>query len=128
MPTGRKTGDAMNLSLKSETPPLRVDNTGAIRVGNTRVLFVLVVRAFQEGATPEEITRIYETLDLADTYAAIAYYLRHRKEVQRYLAEYEEQAKEIRLKIEERQGSQTGVRDRLLRRLTAKNDNQHFQE
>jgi uncharacterized protein (DUF433 family) len=118
----------MNLSLKSETPPLRVDNTGAIRVGNTRVLFVLVVRAFQEGATPEEITRIYETLDLADTYAAIAYYLRHRKEVQRYLAEYEEQAKEIRLKIEERQGSQTGVRDRLLRRLTAKNDNQHFQE
>jgi hypothetical protein len=86
-------------------------------VGKTRVLFVLVVRAFQNGAKPEEIVRMYETLDLSDTYAAIAYYLRHQSEVEQYLVEYDRQAEEIRLKIEERQGSQVGVRDRLQRRL-----------
>jgi uncharacterized protein (DUF433 family) len=110
----------MNLTIKSESSPLRVDETGVVRVGQTRVLFVLVVRAFQTGATPEEIARIYETLDLADTYAAIAYYLRHRAEVEQYLVEYDRQAEEIRLKIEEQQGSQVGVRDRLLRRLAEK--------
>jgi uncharacterized protein (DUF433 family) len=107
----------MTLKIESEIPPLRVDETGAVRVGKTRVLFVLVVRAFQNGATPEEIVRIYETLNLGDTYAAIAYYLRHRTEVEQYLAEYDRQAEEIRHKIEERQGSQAGVRDRLHRRL-----------
>jgi uncharacterized protein (DUF433 family) len=107
----------MTLILESEAPPLRVDENGAIRVGNTHVLFVLVVRAFQGGATVEEITRMYETLNLADTYSAIAYYLRHRDEVQQYILEYDKQAEEIRTRIEERQGSQIGVRERLLRRM-----------
>lgn len=107
----------MTITIESEAPPLRVDESGAIRVGKTRVLFVLVVRAFQSGAKPEEIVRIYESLDLADTYAAIAYYLRHKVEVEQYLADYDRQADEIRLKIEERQGSQAGVKERLQRRL-----------
>ena len=117
----------MTLAIESETPPLQLDEFGAIRVGKTRVLFALVVRAFQKGVTPEEITRIYETLNLADTYAAVAYYLRHRDEVERYLVEYDEQAVEIRLKIEERQGSQIGVRERLLRRLAAKDGDEDHQ-
>jgi uncharacterized protein (DUF433 family) len=90
-------------------------------------LFVLVIRAFQKGATPEEIVRIYETLDLADTYSAVAYYLRHRDEVEQYLEEYDQQAEEIRLKIEEQQGSQVGMRDRLLRRLAEKRVSEVFQ-
>jgi uncharacterized protein (DUF433 family) len=110
----------MTITIEPEAPPLRVDESGAIRVGKTRVLFVLVVRAFQDGATPEEIVRAYDTLDLADTYAAIAYYLRHRADVEQYLAEYDRQAEENRLKIEERQGSQVGVRERLQRRLVEK--------
>lgn len=44
-----------------------------------------VVAAFEQGATPEEIGLRYDTLDLADVYAAIAYYLRHRDEVGAYL-------------------------------------------
>ena len=43
----------MPLTIQPEAPPLRVDESGAVRVGNTRVLFVLVVQAFQNGATPE---------------------------------------------------------------------------
>lgn len=45
----------MTLILKSEKPPLREDETGAIRVGNSRVLLEIVIRAFQNGASPESI-------------------------------------------------------------------------
>ena len=40
----------MPLTIHPDTPPLRIDDAGAVRVGKTRVLFVLVVRAFQDGA------------------------------------------------------------------------------
>src|SRR5687767_2135118 len=109
----------MPLTIQPEAPPLRVDESGAVRVGNTRVLFVLVVRAFQNGATPEDIVRMYETLNLADTYAAVAYYLRHKSEVEAFLTEYDEQAEEVWKKIRERQGDQSGIRARLLARKAA---------
>lgn len=110
----------MPLTIHSEAPPLRVDEAGAIRVGKTRVLFVLVVQAYQAGETPEGIVEMFDTLELADVYGAIAYYLRHKSEVEAYLEEYDRQSEEIRKKFEERQGSQAGLRERLLRRLAEK--------
>ena len=111
----------MPLAIRPELPLLRVDPVGgAIRVGQTRVLFVLVVREFQKGSSPEEIVRAYDTLNLADTYAAVAFYLRHREEVEAYLAEYDSAAEEIRKKIDEMQGPQTGMKEKLLRRLAEK--------
>jgi uncharacterized protein (DUF433 family) len=44
-----------------------------------------VIRAFQDGATPETIAQRYTTATLADIYAVIAYYLRHREDVEAYL-------------------------------------------
>ena len=38
--------------------------------------------AFDEGATAEEIVQQYPALSLADAYAAISYYLRHRSDVE----------------------------------------------
>ena len=35
--------------------PLRVDSSGAVRVGNTRVALLSVLTAFQRGETPEQI-------------------------------------------------------------------------
>jgi uncharacterized protein (DUF433 family) len=116
---GIKGSRAMPLAILPETPPLRVDESGAIRVGKTRVLFVLVVHAFQEGATPEDIVRMYETLDLADVYAVVAFYLRHRLEVEEYLAEYEAEANAVWEKIRLRQGDQSDIRNRLLARKAA---------
>jgi uncharacterized protein (DUF433 family) len=110
----------MALTIDAEVPPLRVDESGAVRVGQTRVLFALVVRAFQQGQSPEAIVRMFRTLELGDVYGAIAYYLRHRAEVEAYLAEYDRQGEEVRKKLEARQGSQAGTRDRLLRRLADK--------
>lgn len=94
--------------------PLRQEATGAIRVGKTRVLLELVIRAFQDGATPETIVQRYSTLNLADVYAVIAYYLRHREQVEKYLSIREQQAKQIRERIESQQPDLSEIRERLL--------------
>ena len=64
----------------------------------------MVIRAFQDGATPEAIVQRYSTATLADVYAVIAYYLRHRQELEVYLAEREQRAQDVRQRIERHQG------------------------
>jgi uncharacterized protein (DUF433 family) len=49
----------MSLALQQEIPPLQEDATGAMRVGNSRVLLETVIRAFQDGASPESIVHRY---------------------------------------------------------------------
>ena len=73
-------------------------------VGESRVLLDLVVHGFQDGLTPETIVQRYPSLSLAETYAAISYYLHHREEIERYLADREIRAAEVRQRIEGRQG------------------------
>jgi uncharacterized protein (DUF433 family) len=106
----------MTVTIQPESPPLRIDESGAVRVGSSRVHLVLVVEAFQDGATPEEIVLQYPALSLADVYAVIAYYLRHKAEVDEYVAEYNRQADEVRARIEARQKDLPDIRSRLLAR------------
>src|SRR5262249_53938111 len=106
----------MSFTAQAEAPPLREDADGALRVGNSRVLLELVIRAFDEGATPEAIVQRYSTLDLPDTYAAITYYLRHPREVQEYLDRREQQAEQVQAQLERRQGYVNEIRARLLAR------------
>jgi uncharacterized protein (DUF433 family) len=75
--------------LQPEPPPLRREADGALRVGASRVLFELVMHLYRSGATPEEIVECYDSLDLSDVYACIAYALRHPEETQEYLNERE---------------------------------------
>lgn len=88
------------LPLHAEPHPLRMDEGGVIRVGQSRVSLDLVVEQYENGMTPEDLVRAYDTLALADVHAAIAYYLRHRDEVRAYLERREEEARSLRLKIE----------------------------
>ena len=104
----------MPFAAQPEAPPLREDVAGALRVGDSRVLLELVIRAFQDGATPETIVQRYSTLSLPDVYAVIAYYLRHPSEVESYLAQREREAQEVRQRIESRQGDLGEIRARLL--------------
>ena len=104
----------MAFPVQAESPPLREDAAGALRVGDSRVLLELVIRAFQDGATPETIVQRYATLTLTDTYAVIAYYLRHRSEVEEYLARREQKAEEVRRRMESQQGDLSEIRTRLL--------------
>jgi uncharacterized protein (DUF433 family) len=93
-------GPAEALPLHADRPPLRVDEGGAVRVGNSRISLDLVVEQYENGMTPEDMVRAYDTLVLADAYAVIAYYLRHRDEVRTYLKRRQEEAEALRAKIE----------------------------
>jgi uncharacterized protein (DUF433 family) len=62
----------MSFTAKIEEPPIREDATGALRVGETRVLLELVIWAFQDGATPETIVQRYPSMKLHDAYSVIA--------------------------------------------------------
>ncbi|MEW5857296.1 MAG: DUF433 domain-containing protein [Cyanobacteriota bacterium] len=107
----------MTLSITVEPIPLKVNADGVVRVGGTRVTLDTVVAAFNSGATAEEIVFQYPSLQLADIYAVISYYLRHRQEVEVYLQQRQKRASEIR-KQNEAKFDPNGVRDRLLSRRT----------
>jgi uncharacterized protein (DUF433 family) len=104
----------VSFPVQAEVPPLREDADGALRVGASRVLLELVIRAFQDGATPEAIVQRYATLALADAYAVIAYYLRHRREIEAYLAQREQKAHDVQQRLEAQQGDLNEIRARLL--------------
>src|SRR5713226_796506 len=91
---------ADGLPLSADQPPLRTEEGGVIRVGNTRITLDLVVEEYENGMTPEDMVRAYDTLILADVHAVIAYYLRHRDEVRAYLKQRAEEAEALRAKIE----------------------------
>lgn len=74
--------------------PLREDADGNVRVGDTRVSLHTVVSQYNAGATPEDIVPRFDVLNLADVYAIVGYYLRHRDEVDTRLAEDERAADE----------------------------------
>jgi uncharacterized protein (DUF433 family) len=106
------------LSLHAERPPLRVEEGNVIRVGNTRISLDLVVEQYENGMTPEDMVRAYDSLPLADVYAVIGYYLRHRDEVRAYLKRREEEATVLQAKIEAEHPRVT--REELLARRTAR--------
>lgn len=50
--------------------------------------------------TPEDLVRAYDSLELADAYAAIAYYLKRRGDVVAYLKQRGAEADTLRERIE----------------------------
>jgi uncharacterized protein (DUF433 family) len=105
------------LPLRAEAPPLRVGAGGVMRIGTSRISFDLLVEQYENGMTPEDLVRAYDTLELSDVYAAIGYYLKHREEVQAYLKSRSDEASELRARIE--QGGADISRNELLARRTA---------
>jgi uncharacterized protein (DUF433 family) len=95
-------------------PLLEEDETGVIRVGGTRVLLELVIRAFQDGATPEAIVQRYSSLSLSDVYLIVGYYLQHQDDVNAYLEQREQQAESTRQRLLSVQPDLSSIRSRLL--------------
>lgn len=102
------------------TVPLREEPPGVFRVGQSRVLLELVIRAFQRGATPEAIVQSYDTLSLPDVYAVVSYYLANPAPFEEYLRERDEAAAETRRQIEAAQPRRENLREVLLARARAK--------
>jgi len=104
----------MGVTLASEPSVLRMDETGTIRIGATRVTLDTMVAAFHAGQTAEQFVQDYPSLDLGDVYAAIGYYLRHRDVLDPYLRDRHGAAEVFRAGHSELYPS--GVRERLARR------------
>ena len=109
----------MALPLEAEPLPLLADAGGTIRIGGTRVPLETVVHAFDEGTSAEEIAFRFPTLELADVYATVTYYLQHPRAVQEYLERQETRGRAARLKIEASQPDRRTLRERLLARRSA---------
>jgi uncharacterized protein (DUF433 family) len=103
------------LAIESEPIPLETDADGVVRVGGTRVTLDTVVAAFKEGATAEEIVYQYPSLNLADVYSVIGYYLQRQADVEAYLHRRRQQRDMVRAQNETRFDPQ-GIRERLLAR------------
>ena len=112
----------MSVAFSAEPVPLRKDQNGDIRVGDSRVLLDMVVHAFDHGATPETIVQMYPTLNLPDVYAAITYYLRHCPEVKQYLDTRERRAEQTRQMVRTQQPDMQEIRQRLLQRRAKHGD------
>ena len=108
----------MALTINPLPAPMREDKHGVVRVGGTRVPLESVLHMFSRGASPEEIARSFSTLELADVYTVIGYYLRHRPDVDAYLQRVAEEEEAILREIESRPGYRE-ARERLLARRAA---------
>jgi uncharacterized protein (DUF433 family) len=94
------------VKLQPEPPPLTDDGGGGLRVTGTRVSLDSILGAYNRRETPEGIAEDYPAVSLAQVYAVIAFYLRHREEVDGYLRRREAEAQELRRQIEARPGNQ----------------------
>lgn len=98
-----------------EEIPIKQNSDGVYLVGGTRVTLDTVIRAHKRGATAERIARQYPSLNLADVYFVIGYYLNNQTSVEQYLEKRGQHAKQVR-KLNETRFPQKGIRARLTAR------------
>ncbi|MEZ4736590.1 MAG: DUF433 domain-containing protein [Caldilineaceae bacterium] len=82
-----------------------IQTSDYIRLKGHRIGIEDIVDDYNEGYTPEEIIKKYPGLDLKVIYAAIAYYLHHRCEVDAYIDYLEAKAMTERSKWERSRSS-----------------------
>jgi uncharacterized protein (DUF433 family) len=58
---------------------------GRVRIDGTRITVHQIANCYQQGLTPEEIAVQYPHINLAQIYAALAYYHANRDEIDREL-------------------------------------------
>ncbi len=82
--------------------PLTFWKDGSIRLKDSRLLLDMIVGAHNRGECPEEIYDSFQSDDysVADIYAAIAYYLSNKAELDDYFAERTTKAESFWKKIE----------------------------
>jgi uncharacterized protein (DUF433 family) len=100
-----------------ERVPLYLDEHGDIRVTGSRVTLDTIVAEYESGATPQAIAQGFDTVELADVYSIIGFYLRHRPAVQQYLQTQEAKAAEAWKKAEAAGMTRPGIREELQARM-----------
>ena len=94
----------MAITFVKHAPPIQTpiawEASGVARVGGTRVTLESVVHLHKAGETPSQIHEAFPTLELADIYAVIAYYLRNTEAVEAYLQKVDEDWERARAEID----------------------------
>jgi uncharacterized protein (DUF433 family) len=98
--------------------PLQVDEEGTIRIGSTRITLDVLLGDYRRGMSPKQIAEQLDSLTVADVYGALAYYHRHKDELDAYLQERADAAARRKLEIEAIQPSFDQIRARILARRT----------
>ena len=86
----------------AQTPPLVEDQDGTLRLLDSRVPLDTIVYEFNQGATAEQIQDSFPSLSLRSIYGAIAFYLEHQDAVDAYLRQREQEAVDLRSRLERR--------------------------
>lgn len=86
----------MILANPTLSVPLTAEDSGVVRIANTRISLEAVVELFRSGETPEQIIEAYPVLHLDDVYAVFTYCLKHPEEIALYLQEQASLASEAR--------------------------------
>ena len=92
----------MNALTLTQTTPLFEDKDGTIRIIGSRIPLDTIVYEFNQGATAEQIQDSFPSLSLRSIYGALAFYLEHQATVEEYLRHREQEAAELRRKLESR--------------------------
>lgn len=91
------------LTIRDDPAPFAPSPDGNVRVVGTRVgIEHILIRHLVHGETPESIAADYAHVGLANVYAVLAYYHRHKAEVDAYLAAYQREEEEALRRIDER--------------------------
>src|SRR5262245_34335466 len=98
-----------------ECVPIKMDESGSIRVSGTRVTLDAIIGSYQAGNTAECIASSYPVVPLADVHQVIAYYLRHKVDVDQYLDKRRLEGEKLRRLIEAEFPSDD-IRERILAR------------
>jgi uncharacterized protein (DUF433 family) len=108
-------------TIHPDPVPLRVDETGTIRVGNTRITLDVLLGYLLRGVTPEQVVsqEWYPTLCLADVHGVLAYYYRNQAELDQYLKNRREAADARQKEFEATQPTFAEAKARLLDRRNA---------
>lgn len=88
-------------TLKSDPLPLARDARGVIRIGGTRVSLESLVASYEAGGSTQELAEAFPDLSLYDIHSTIAYYLKHREEVEEYIAVRRRAAEETEARLQE---------------------------
>lgn len=106
--------------------PLVITEQGTIRIKGSRVSLDSIVHHFKLGATAEQIVQSFPSLNLADVYSSIAYYLTHHQEVEAYLEQQKAAGDNLREELESSPVYLADIRDlrsRILRRSKVAQEN-----
>lgn len=82
------------MKLTADPLPLKRWADGSIRIVGTRMRLNVVITAYKQGRSPEQLTKSFPALSLPTAYAVIAYYLANREAVDGWLEQLDQETEE----------------------------------